>query len=318
MNKPFALLFPGQGAQYPGMGKDFYEQFPIARAIFDEADLVLRTKFSDLMFHGSAEELKQTKNSQLSIFIMSVALLRCFEEKFPHLKPAVVAGLSLGEYTALVAANKLSFREALLLVKARAEYMHEACLKHRGAMSAVLGLEAADVEKTLSLTKEVWVANLNCPLQVVISGVPEAVEKAGQSLKEKGAKRVVPLEVSGAFHSGLMKEAQDRLKPYILITALRISNVELVMNVPGGYVSSLEEMRNNMILQVTHPVRWEQGIRAMVEKGIDLFIEIGPGKTLMGMNKKIAPEATTFNIEKTDDLNSLHFEEEVYEPIPTF
>ncbi|HSX03716.1 MAG TPA: ACP S-malonyltransferase [Rhabdochlamydiaceae bacterium] len=305
MNKKFALLFPGQGAQYPGMGKDFYDLFPAARAVFEEADAILSTKFSDLIFNGAAEELKKTKNSQLSIFIMSIALLRCFEEKFSPLAPQVVAGLSLGEFSALVAAKKLSFRDALLLVKARAEYMNEACLKHKGAMSAVLGLEAAEVEAAIAHLENVWVANLNCPLQVVISGTPEGVEMASQLLKQKGAKRALPLEVSGAFHSGLMKEAQERLKSHVFEAALLESEVDLVMNVPGGYVSSIEEIRSNMILQVTHPVRWEQGIRAMVQKKIDLFIEIGPGKTLTGMNKKIAPSVPVFNLEKVADLNIL-------------
>lgn len=305
MNKKLALLFPGQGAQYPGMGKDFYDQFPAARAVFEEADALLSTKFSDLMFNGSAEDLKQTKNSQLSIFIMSVALFRCFEEKFPHLKIDAAAGLSLGEYTALVAAKIISFKDALLLVKARAEYMNEACQTHQGAMSAILGLEATEVEAIISQLQNVWVANLNCPLQVVISGTPEGVETANQLLKEKGAKRALPLEVSGAFHSGLMKEAQNRLQPKIFAAALVKSGIELVMNVPGGYVSSLEEVRNNMVLQVTQPVRWEQGVRAMLQKDINLFIEIGPGKTLTGMNKKMAPSAQTFNIEKVADFNIL-------------
>jgi [acyl-carrier-protein] S-malonyltransferase len=309
MNRLFAFIFPGQGAQFPGMGKDFYEAFPAARAVFDEADQVLGEKFSERIFNGSTEELKETKNSQLAIFIMSVALYRCFQEKFPQLQPTAVAGLSLGEYSALVAANRLSFREALLLVKARAEYMQQDCEKEKGAMSAVLGLEAKEVESALSSMEGVWAANFNCPLQVVISGTPEGVERAGKILKEKGAKRVIPLEVSGAFHSALMQSAQERLRPHIEAAALRESLVDLVMNVPGAYVRTSDEIKKNMILQVTHSIRWEEGICAMVKNGIELFIEIGPGKTLTGMNKKIAPSAVTMNMEKVEDLQNLQLEE---------
>lgn len=305
MNKKIAYLFPGQGAQLPGMGKDFYDAYPIARRTFEEADALLSMAFSDLIFNGSPQQLKETINSQLSIFIVSVAIWRTFQEQFPFLMPAVTAGLSLGEYTALVAAKKLSFQNGLSLVKARAQYMQQACVARKGLMAAVLSLEASVVEeaiKELQKTHSIWVANLNCPLQVVIAGDPEGIEAATKLLKDKGARRIIPLEVSGAFHSGLMQEAQDQLEPHILSAPMQMSDIAIVMNVPGGFVSSLSEMRNNMILQVTHPVRWEQGICAMGQNNIELCIEMGPGKTLAGMNKKIVPSIPTISIEKVSDL----------------
>lgn len=306
MNKKCAYLFPGQGAQIPGMGKDFYETFPIARRTFEEADALLSKPFSDLIFNGSASELKETIHSQLSIFIVSVAILRATQEQFPSLVPAATAGLSLGEYTALVASQKLSFQNALLLVKARATYMQEACERQKGMMAAVLGLEADLVEECvqqLQETHSVWVANLNCPLQVVIAGTADGINAATPLLRDKGARRVLPLEVSGAFHSGLMQEARERLEPHILSAKFQTSEIALVMNVPGGFVSSISEMQRNLIQQVTHPVRWEQGIHAIAQNRVELCIEMGPGKTLAGMNKKIVPSLTTLSIEKVADLD---------------
>lgn len=297
MNKRIAFIFPGQGAQYPGMGRDFYEQFEVARAIFDEADAILGRPFSKLIFNGPAEELTQTKNSQLAIFITSVAILRVL-----NLKPAVCSGLSLGEYSALVAAGKLSFKEALLLVEARGRLMQEACEKSPGTMVVVLGLESALIQEVIAPIGNVWIANLNCPGQVVIAGTKESIEKASELLKEQGARRVLALEVSGAFHSGLMRFAQEGLKPYIDQLNLAQTDVEIVMNVPGDFVSSQSEIRKNMVEQVTSPVYWQKGIEAQVKRGIDLFIEIGPGKTLAGMNKRIGISVETQSVEKVEDL----------------
>ncbi len=303
MNKQIAFIFPGQGAQYPGMGKDFFDQFKCARDVFAEADQLLGYSFSKLIFNGPADELTLTKNSQLAIFITSIAMLRVLEQE-TGIQPTVCAGLSLGEYTALVAASKISFKDCLFLVKARAELMHECCVSHPGTMYVVLGLDADAVEqviKTLKPSLKVWVANLNCPGQVVIAGTKEDIEKAAIVLKEKSAKRCLPLEVSGAFHSGLMENAKVRLSPLIQKVAIQDSNVSLVMNVIGGYVSSSEHMRRNLIDQVTHSVRWEQGVRAMMAKGVNNFIEIGPGKTLTGMNRKIGA-GLTLSLEKVTDL----------------
>jgi [acyl-carrier-protein] S-malonyltransferase len=307
-HQKIAFLFPGQGAQYPGMGKDFFEQFPVARAIFEEADEILSRPFSKLIFEGPSEELTLTKNSQLAIYIVSMAVLRTVQQQLPHLVPYVCAGLSLGEYTALTAASMISFNECLQLVKARAEYMNEACEKNKGTMQVVLGLEPEAVEKIVSQLNpphQVWVANLNCPGQVVIAGSHSGLEAAALALKENGAKRVLPLDVSGAFHSGLMEEARVRLKPQILQTKLFESPIQIVMNTPGKFVSSLDQVREFMIEQVTQPVRWEKGVRAMMESGVEYYIEMGCGKTLSGMNKRIGVTAPTLSIEKVADMEEL-------------
>lgn len=301
--KKIAFIFPGQGAQYVGMGEDFYEKYETAREVFHEADEILGFSIKDLMFGGPSEELTQTKNSQVAIYVMSIAVLSVIHEEFPGLLPAVCAGLSLGEYTALTASDRLDFRAGVQLVRARGELMQEACEKKAGTMAAVLGLDSDVVEKAAAPIDGVWVANLNCPKQVVISGTKEGVDKAAEALKEAGAKRVIPLDVSGAFHSGLMQSAQDGLAAKIEKTEIRDSNIALVMNVPGDYVKEVAEIRKNMEHQVTSPVRWEAGIRKM--EGIDLFVEIGCGKTLAGMNKKIGVSAPTISVDKVTDLEKL-------------
>lgn len=303
MSKKIAFIFPGQGAQYVGMGKDFYDQYAAARNVFDEADDLLNTKFSNLIFEGPSAELTLTKNSQLAIYINSIAILNTLQQQFPELKPSVCGGLSLGEYTALTAAGKISFQDCLPLVKARAQYMNEACEVNPGSMQVVLGMDPSAVEQALQGIDSVWIANLNCPGQVVIAGTHHALEKAALRLKECGAKRVLPLDVSGAFHSDLMKYARQKLEPKIQAALFKTSAIDLVMNVPGGYVTSLDEIREFLIQQVTSPVRWEMGIRAMQQQGIDLFLEVGCGKTLSGMNKKIGVTQTTFSIDKIADLD---------------
>ncbi len=284
------------------MGRDFFEQFEEAKAVFQKADKILGEPFSERIFNGPQEELTLTKNSQLAIFITSIAILRVMQSQNPDLQPVVCAGLSLGEYTALVAAEKLSFEAALLLVKARGSFMQEACVSHPGVMHVILGLELTAVQEVTDPIEGVWIANLNCPGQIVIAGTQEGVEKAAVLLKEKGARRIMPLQVSGAFHSGLMQEAKERLEPMIRNTAISESSIEIVMNIPGDYVCLMDEMRQNMICQVTQPVCWQKGIEAMLEKGVDLFIEMGPGKTLAGMNKRIGVEVPIISVEKVEDL----------------
>ena len=308
MNKKIAFLFPGQGAQYPGMAKDFFDHFAEAREVFDESDDVLGVKFSALIFNGPASELTLTKNSQLGIYIASTAILRTVENQFPDLTPSVCAGLSLGEYTALLAAGKISFAEGLKLVEARAQYMNNACAAHPGTMQVVLGLEPSAVEevlKKLNPPHQVWIANLNCPGQVVIAGSQSGIDAAVEPLKAKGAKRVLPLDVSGAFHSGLMQEAQSLLEPKIQETQFIDSPVQLVMNVTGSYVTDVDQIKQNLILQVTSPVRWEQGIRSMMQAGVEIYVEMGCGKTLQGMNKRIGVPQPTLSIEKISDLETL-------------
>lgn len=308
MSNKVAFVFPGQGAQYVGMGKDFYDQYPIARAVFEEADEKLGRKFSDLIFFGPQEELTLTKNSQLAIYIVSYAIYKVMEQEIPDLKPAVCAGLSLGEYTALTAAGKISFSDGLLLVQQRAKLMNDACVTHPGSMSVVLGMEPEMVEETLKQMPSdllAKVANLNCPGQVVIAGTRAGLDSAAELLKQNGAKRILPLEVSGAFHSPLMQEAQDKLLPELMQVALTDSSVDLVMNTPGDFVKEISEIRQNLIRQVTQPVRWEKGVRAMVESGVDLFVEMGCGKTLSGMNKRIGVTCPTLSVEKVSEIQEL-------------
>lgn len=308
MNK-IAFLFPGQGAQYVGMAKDFHDHFPIAKETFQEADDLLSSNFSRLIFEGPSDELTLTKNAQVAIFIASIAIWRTVCQQFPSLKPAVCAGLSLGEYTALTASSRLSFAECLSLVRARGNYMHEACLSTEGTLQVVLGLEPEAVEQALhALAKphQAWIANLNCPGQVVIAGTKAGMPAAAEAIKAKGAKRVLPLEVSGAFHSPLMREAQERLSSHILSAPFKESEIALVMNVPGRYVTALAEMKRFLIDQVTSPVYWEKGIRAMMADAVTLHIEMGCGKTLQGMNKRIGVPVPTLSIEKITNLEELY------------
>ena len=305
MDKKTAFIFPGQGAQYVGMGKDFYETFPVFKETLQEADEILGFSLTNLIFEGPAEELTLTKNSQVAIYVVSIGMWRVLKEQMGEMTPDVVAGLSLGEYTALTASGRLSFEDGVRLVRARGLYMHEAGVKFPGTMAVCLGMKLEDVQAAISGVDEVWIANLNCPGQVVISGSIEGVKNASALLKEKGAKRVLPLDVSGAFHSGLMDEARERLKEKIDTISLEESQIDLVMNVPGDYAID-DEIKENMIQQVTSSVLWEKGVRAMEEKGIERYIEIGCGKTLNGMLKKIGVNGEKFSIEKVEDLETLH------------
>lgn len=307
-NQKVAFIFPGQGAQYVGMGKDFVESFSIARETFEEADDILGRKISKIILEGPEALLTETRNSQTGIFIVSVALLRVLQDQSPHFKPEVCAGLSLGEYTALHASGRLSFAECLKLVQYRGECMNDACEKMKGTMAVVLGLDAETVEavvKELRLPHDLWAANFNCPGQVVISGTEKGIEAGKEALLAKGAKRVLPLTVYGAFHSGLMKSAEERLAPHIEHTTLLDSSIALVMNVIGKEVTVPQQIKELLIKQVTHPVRWEQSVRSMDSMGVTLFVEIGCGKTLSGFNKRISPSGETWNIEKVQDLNQL-------------
>jgi [acyl-carrier-protein] S-malonyltransferase len=314
MANKIAFIFPGQGAQYVGMGKDFYDTFPAARDVFEKADAFLQRPFSSLIFSGSTEELTQTKNSQLAIFIVSLAILAALRQALPSIVPSVCAGLSLGEYTALVASGKLSLEEGLALVEKRAAFMQQACISNPGSMRVVLGMDPERIATVLQgLAAQAWIANLNCPGQVVIAGTVEGLEKASIALKEAGAKRVLPLEVSGAFHSALMQPARDLLSPYLLQASLQNTSIDLVMNTPGDFVKDTDQMRKFLIEQVTQPVLYQKGIEAMIREGVDFFLEMGPGKTLQGMNKKIGVTCPTKSIEK-----SLELEEWIQERIHVY
>lgn len=303
--KRCVFLFPGQGAQFVGMMKDFFDSFPESRVVFEEADDVLKTNLKDLIFNGPKEELTQTVNCQRAIFTASYAVLKAFEARMPEVVPYATAGLSLGEYTALAATSKASFKDLLPIVHLRASLMQQACEKVKSSMNVVLGQEAEWVDNILKQSGlPVWVANLNCPGQVVIAGDVESLAKAAEALKQAGAKRVLPLEVSGAFHTPLMQEAKEGLKPALEALALNDSNVPLIMNAVGDKVLKLDMIRHLLIEQVTSPVLWAKGINAIAPE-VDLFIEMGPGNTLAGMNKRIGVTAPTLTIQTTADLASV-------------
>lgn len=306
--RKIAFLFPGQGSQYTGMAKDFFDTFPLAKQTFQEADDLLKRSLSTLVFNGPEAVLTETKNSQLGIYVASFAILSTISVLFPDLKPHLCAGLSLGEYTALTASKKLSFADGITVVGHRGQYMNEACEKTQGTMAVVLGLDGEVVEqlvKDVNLPNDLWAANFNCPGQVVLSGTKRGIEAGTAAAKAKGAKRVLPLQVHGAFHSGLMQFAEERLAPYIHDLKLQDSSCEIVMNVPGAPTKTLADIRTNLIKQVTHPVRWEQGIRYMMAENVDLFIEFGCGKTLAGFNKRIGVSVPCLSVEKIEDIKSL-------------
>lgn len=307
-SKKIAFIFPGQGAQYPGMAKEFYENFSIAKQTFEEADDILHRNLSKIIFEGPENVLTETKNSQVGIYVACISILRVINSLYPMIKPFVCSGLSLGEYTALTASGRLDFKLCLPLVQYRGQYMNDACEMYRGTMAVVLGLEAQEVEKAvkeINMPHDLWAANFNCPGQVVISGTEKGVEIGAAKLKALGAKRVLPLQVHGAFHSGLMKPAEDRLAEHIHHVSINESPIGFVMNVTGKFESKEQDIKSNLIKQVTSPVRWEQGVRTMGDQLLDLFIEIGCGKTLSGFNKRIVPQIPTISIEKLAELDQL-------------
>jgi [acyl-carrier-protein] S-malonyltransferase len=289
-----AYVFPGQGAQYPGMGKDLYEKFPQAKEYFEKANEILGFQITKVMFEGTEEDLKQTKITQPAIFLHSVILSYCMED----FKPDMVAGHSLGEFSALAAAKALEFEDALRLVLTRALAMQKACDLRPSTMAAVLGLEDEVIEKVLQqITDDIVVAaNYNSPGQVVISGTVTGIEKATALLKEAGAKRVLPLKVGGAFHSPLMEPARVELADQIKKTPFKKPICSIYQNVTGLPYTDPEQIKENLILQLTSPVRWTQTIQNMVKDGAHEFFEVGPGNVLQGLIKKIAPEVVAFSV----------------------
>ncbi len=285
-----AYVFPGQGAQYTGMGLDLYEKYPIAQELFEKANAILGFSITDVMFEGSAEELKQTKVTQPAIFLHSVILAKVLGDNF---KPEMVAGHSLGELSALVANNVLSFEDGLKLVAKRATAMQKACEAQESTMAAVLGLEDDVVEETCKTIEGVVVAaNYNCPGQLVISGEVKAIEKACEILKEKGARRALVLPVGGAFHSPLMEPAREELAKAIEETTFNEPSCPVYQNVVAEAVTNPDEIKANLIAQLTGPVRWTQCIQAMIKDGGTEFIEVGPGKVLQGLMRKIDRSVT--------------------------
>lgn len=289
-----AYIFPGQGSQFSGMGKKLYEENPEAKEYFEQANDILGFRITDVMFEGSDEDLKQTKVTQPAIFLHSVILF----ETIPDLLPDMVAGHSLGEFSALVANKVLLFEDGLRLVAKRAEAMQKACEKNPSAMAAVLGLEDAVIEEVLSkITDEVVVpANYNSPGQLVISGSMEGINKACEALKAAGAKRALVLPVGGAFHSPLMSPAKDELQEAIMNTHFNNPTCPVYQNVDAHPYIDPGMIKQNLINQLTSPVRWRQTIQKMIENGATDFTEVGPGNVLQGLVKKIHKEAVTKGI----------------------
>jgi [acyl-carrier-protein] S-malonyltransferase len=284
-----AYVFPGQGAQFSGMGLELYNQSVIAKELFDSANSILGFEITETMFNGSAEDLKQTKVTQPAIFLHSVILAKMLGDNF---KPEMVAGHSLGEFSALVSTGVISFEDGLKLVSKRATAMQKACDIQKSTMAAVLGLEDSIVEKVCdSIEGVVVAANYNCPGQLVISGEINAINEACEKLKENGARRALVLPVGGAFHSPLMNPAKEELEKAINNTIFHKPSCPIYQNVTASAVMDENEIKNNLISQLTSPVRWTHTIQQMIDDGASEFIEVGPGKVLQGLVKKINRES---------------------------
>lgn len=300
-----ALIFPGQGAQVVGMGKDLYDNFAAAKTVFDRANEILKFDLKKLCFEGPQDQLSTTQNSQPAILTASIAALRVLEASpiWAGIAPKFSLGLSLGEYTALVAAGSISFEDALVLVRKRGELMEDASRKNPGKMACVLGMEIAAVE---SLCKGIGceIANLNCPGQVVVSGKVNNVELFASLAKEKGAKRVLMLDVGGPFHSSLMTSARDKLKDYIDKVNISAPKLSFISNVDAKIQTDPAVIKENLITQVNSKTMWEESIKTVAASGIKVFYEIGPGQVLKGLLKKIDPKLEVKNIGCAADLSA--------------
>ena len=287
-----AYVFPGQGAQFTGMGKDLYETSALAKELFEKANDILGFSITDIMFEGTAEQLKETNVTQPAVFLHSVILAKTLE----NFKPEMVAGHSLGEFSALVANGALSFEDGLTLVSQRAQAMQKACEIKPSTMAAVLGLEDNIVEEVCEAIDGIVVAaNYNCPGQLVISGEFSAVEKACEAMKEAGAKRALLLPVGGAFHSPMMEPAREELAAAIEATTFSTPICPVYQNVTASAVSDPTEIKRNLITQLTAPVRWTQSVQQMIADGATSFTEVGPGKVLVGLVNKINREVETIS-----------------------
>ena len=297
-----AFIFPGQGAQACGMGQDFYEQTETGKRIFDKATELMGFSMPQLCFEEN-DRLDITEYTQAAMVTASIAMMRVLEEN--GIKPDVAAGLSLGEYCALAAAGVMSDEDAIRTVRQRGILMQEAVPVGGGAMAAILALDAAAIEEVTGAMEGVWIANYNCPGQIVISGEKAAVEEACEKLKAAGAKRAVMLNVSGPFHSGMLADAGERLGEVLSQVELHEPQIPYVANVTAQYVKSAAEVKELLTRQVSSSVRWQQSVEAMIADGVDTFIEIGPGKTLAGFMRKISRDVKTLNVEKLEDIGKV-------------
>ena len=300
-----AFLFAGQGAQTPGMGKELAENYECADNVFNEASEALGFDIKDMIFNGDKETLMITENTQPTIVTMSVAALRVLEEK--GIKPDVVAGLSLGEYTAHVASGSIAFKDAVKLVRKRGKFMQEEVPVGKGAMAAILGLSADEVREAAQKASELGVctgANFNCPGQVVVSGEVDAVSKCCEIAKEMGAKRAIMLDVSAPFHCSLLNGAGEKLAKEMENIIVSDMNIPVITNVTAEYINSKDEIKDLLKIQVSSSVLWEDSIRKMIADGVDTFIEIGPGKALTGFMKKIDKDVRVFNVEDIASLEN--------------
>lgn len=301
--KQVAFMFPGQGSQDIGMGKSFYDAYPEIKDMFQEADEVLDFSLSEIMFNGPKETLTATQNAQPALLLNSIAIHTLLIES--EVQPVMAVGHSLGEYSALVAAGAISLQEAVQLVQTRGKLMEEAFPSGKGAMAAVLGLSGEKVEETLvsmETNEIVDLANINCPGQIVISGTREGIDIATAVLKEAGAKRVLPLNVSGPFHSRLMKAANEKFSEKLETISITDANIPVYANVTGSPVTEHEKIKELLIKQLYSPVRFEESIRNMIDAGVDAFVEVGNGKVLSGLVKKIDRKIPTFAIQTPDSM----------------
>jgi [acyl-carrier-protein] S-malonyltransferase len=304
--KPTAFIFPGQGSQYVGMGKDLFENFSVAKRVFEEADDTLHFSVSSLCFKGPEDALKLTENTQPAILTTSVGALRVLEAE-KGLTPQLTAGHSLGEYSALVASGALSFPEAVKTVRLRGKFMQEAVPVGEGAMAAVLGMEREQIEELCEACSSGEVlapANFNCPGQIVIAGHSKAVERAIERIKQ-GGKKAVLLPVSAPFHSPLMKPAGERLEKALEQISVRDLKIPVVTNVEAEVNNSKDKVKGLLVAQVSSPVRWEESMKKMIEKGVEQVLEIGPGKVLSGLMKRIDNRIETKNLEDLQTLKKI-------------
>jgi [acyl-carrier-protein] S-malonyltransferase len=298
-----AFVFPGQGSQHVGMGKDLWEQFDEVKSLYAEASSALGYDMEELSFNGPKEELNKTFHTQPALLTASMAAYRVLSAS--EVTPYVVAGHSLGEYSAIVAAGVVSFRDALVLTEKRGTFMQEAVPEGRGLMAAIVGLGRNDVDELCLSVESGYVspANYNCPGQIVIAGEKKAVEDAMKLAKEAGAKRVIPLAVSAPSHCTLMARASDRLAALLDTIEFRDPDMPLVNNADAILLTNAEKIKSSLIKQLSRPLLWEDSIRKIVDGGIDTFIEVGPGKVLCGLIRRIEPSAKLFNVEDTESLN---------------